>query len=313
MADARRWPALEIHSAEVDLTGELGGTIAAALYDYDPLAIQDLIPPPLPPGGLWDPTAPPPPEPPPTPIAWRVCFQDATTRDAACDAVAALGLAVTVAQVDLPDDDWVARSQAALTAVRAGRFIVAPPWDLPASPPEGVCVLVIEPSMGFGTGHHQTTRLCLDLLSAVPVAGRTVLDLGTGSGVLAMAASMLGAGDVLALDIDADAIAAARRSAALNALPGPVRFETRDVFADAPPPADVVLANLTGAMLIRSAAALAGMVRAGGTLVVSGFMAYERPEVEAALDAFDVVSRGREDEWCAAVLRRRQARLPDRH
>lgn len=305
MAEPRRWPTLEIHSAEVDLTGDLGGTIAAVLSDFDPLAIEDLIPPPLPPGGLWDPTAPPPPDPPPTVIAWRVSFADAATRDAAGQAVAGLGLDVTVTPVDLPDDDWVARSQAALTAVRAGRFIVAPPWDLPAAPPEGVHVLVIEPSMGFGTGHHQTTRLCLDLLGTLAVEGRTVLDLGTGSGVLAMAASRLGARDVLGLDIDADAVAAARRSAALNTLPGPLRLDTRDAFVDAPAPADVVLANLTGAMLIRSAAAIAGMVVEGGTLVVSGFMAYERAGVEAALDAFDVVTRGQEDEWCAAVLRRR--------
>lgn len=305
MAEPRRWPALDIRSADVDETGEIGGLVAAALADCAPLAIQDLIPPPLPPGGLWDPTAPPPQEPPPTPIAWRVCFADVAGREAAAAAVRALALGLTIDPVDLPDDDWVARSQASLTAIRAGRFIVAPPWDLPAAPPADAHVLVIEPSMGFGTGHHQTTRLCLDALSGLPVAGRSVLDLGTGSGVLAMAASLLGARDVRAVDIDGDAIAAAVRSAALNTLPTPVAFATADVFVTPPAPADVVLANLTGAMLIRSAAAIGALVVPGGTLVISGFMADERPGVEAALDACEVVARHAEDEWCAAVLRRR--------
>lgn len=305
MADARLWPALEIHSVEIDRTGALGDAIAAALSDFEPLAIQDLIPPPLPPGGLWDPTAPPPADAPPTPVAWRACFAEATARDAAREAVLALGLDLTVAAVDLPDDDWVARSQAALTAVAAGRFIVAPPWDVPAAPSPGTHVLVIEPSMGFGTGHHQTTRLCLEALSTLPVTGRSVLDLGTGSGVLAMAAAVLGTRDVRGVDIDADAIAAAARSAALNTLPVPVHFDTADVFVTPPPAADLVLANLTGAMLIRSADAITAMVMPHGTLVISGFMAYERPGVERAFPAFDVAARGQEDEWCSAVLTRR--------
>ena len=305
MAEPRRWPAVEVRSAAIDEGGALGDAVAATLHDHAPLAVQDLIPPPLPPGGLWDPTAPPPPEPPATPLAWRVCFGDVETRDRAAAAIEALGIGLSVERVDLPDDDWVARSQQSLTAIAAGRFIVAPPWDLPAAPPAGVHVLVIEPSMGFGTGHHQTTRLCLAAMSALPFEGRTVLDMGTGSGVLAMAASVLGARGVRGVDIDADAIEAAVRSAALNTLPTPVAFDTADVFAVPSAPVDVVLANLTGAMLIRAAAPLAAMVVPGGTLVVSGFMHYERESVEAALDRFDVVSRTHEDEWCADVLRRR--------
>ena len=305
MAEPRRWPAVEVHSPGIDEDGALGDLVAATLHDHAPLAVQDLIPPPLPPGGLWDPTAPPPPEPPPTPLAWRICFGDVGTRDRAAEAIEALALGLSVDRVDLPDDDWVARSQQSLTAISAGRFIVAPPWDLPVAPAAGVRVLIIEPSMGFGTGHHQTTRLCLAAMSPLPFEGRTVLDVGTGSGVLAMAASVLGARDVRGVDIDADAIAAAIRSAALNTLPTPVAFDTADVFAVPSAPVDVVLANLTGAMLIRAAAPLATMVVPGGTLVVSGFMHYERDGVESALDAFDVVSRTHEDEWCADVLRRR--------
>ena len=304
MAEPRTWPALEVRSAATDPTGLVDGLVAAALDDHAPLAIEDLIPPPLPPGGLWDPTAPPTPDAPPTPVAWRVCFGSAHARDAAVESLTGLGLSLAVTALDLPDDDWVARSQAANRAVTAGRFIVAPPWDVPTPVPAGAAVIVIEPSMGFGTGHHQTTRLCLAALGRLDVAGRSVLDLGTGSGVLAMAASLAGARDTTGIDIDDDAILAARRSAAMNTLPGPVSFLTADVFSAPWPAAEVVLANLTGAMLIRTATQLASLVAPGGQLVVSGFMDYEAAGVEAALTGFAVETRDHEDDWCAFVLRR---------
>lgn len=304
MAEPRTWPALEVRSAATDPTGLVDGLVTAALDDHAPLAIEDLIPPPLPPGGLWDPTAPPTPDAPPTPVAWRVCFASTDARDAAIESLTGLGLALTVTALALPDDDWVARSQAANRAVTAGRFIVAPPWDVPSPIPPGAAVIVIEPSMGFGTGHHQTTRLCLAALGRLDVAGRSVLDLGTGSGVLAMAASLAGARDTTGIDIDDDAILAARRSAAMNLLPRPVSFLTADVFSAPWPAAEVVLANLTGAMLIRTATELASLVVPGGQLVVSGFMDYEAAGVEAALTGFGVETRDHEDEWCAFVMRR---------
>ncbi len=304
MAEPRHWPALEVRSAVTDPSGLVDGLVAAALDDHGPIAIEDLIPPPLPPGGLWDPTAPPAPEPPPTPVAWRVCFSDVAARDAALTSLAALELGLTVVALDLPDDDWVARSQAANRAVIAGRYIVAPPWDVPAPVPADHTLIVIDPSMGFGTGHHQTTRLCLRLLSDLDVAGRSVLDLGTGSGVLAMAAVLAGARESTGIDIDHDAILAAQRSAALNVLPRPVTFLTADVFTAPWPAAELVFANLTGAMLTRVATQLAALTAPGGQLIVSGFMDYERDGVETALEGFDVVSRMDEDEWCASVLRR---------
>jgi ribosomal protein L11 methyltransferase len=207
--------------------------------------------------------------------------------------------------MDLPDDDWVARSQQALPAVTAGRFVIAPPWDIPDPVPAGQQLIVIEPSMGFGTGHHATTRLCLRALGELDVTGLRALDIGTGSGVLALAAAASGAVNVVGVDIDDDAIAAARRSAALNPDLPAVDFRTGDIAALGDP-VDLVLANLTGAMLTRSTDYLARAVVPGGLLVVSGFMHDERDEVEAALTAFAVEARYDEDGWCAATLRRRQ-------
>jgi ribosomal protein L11 methyltransferase len=303
LASDRTWPALVVRASAVDETGEIEGLVILALDGCQPLAIEDLTPIPVPLGGLWDPTAPPPPQPPPAPLAWRLCFGDEADRVHAAAAIAALGRGLRLEVVDLPDEDWVARSQATLTAVSAGPFVVAPPWDAPAAVPDGHRLIVIEPSMGFGTGHHPTTRLCLRALGALDVTGQTVVDLGTGSGVLALAAALAGAGAVTGIDNDAEAVAAAERSAALNVLPRPVRFVVGEVAAPAAA-ADVVLANLTGAMLIRAADHLARRVVPGGYLVVSGFMDDERAGVETALAAtFAVEARREEEGWCALTLR----------
>lgn len=294
------WPALVLRASTIDDSEEFA---SAVLADFSPVAIQDLAERPLPPGGLWDPTYPPIPDPPPTPLHWSVCFSDADERDRAADAMREALPHLAIERVDLPDEDWAAKSQASLTAVRAGAFIVAPPWDLP---PEDVdaTVIVIEPSMGFGTGHHATTRMCLRLLSEVDVTDQIVLDLGTGSGVLSMAAALLGARSVVGVDVDQDAINSAETSAQLNTLPDTITFVVSDFRHDPPKPADLVLANLTGGMLTSSAAQIAALVRPGGQLILSGF---DHTEVEAVIGAFPGFGERRrlsEDNWIALHLQR---------
>ena len=300
----RLWPAVVIEAISLDDPPQADELLAAVLDDYAPLAIEDLAERPLPPGGLWDPTFPPIPEPPPTPLRWRVFFNDAAGRTLAMDGIRAALPQLHLAAVDVPDEDWAARSQQALTAVTAGRYVVAPPWDVPdeAAGPEGRVLIVIEPSMGFGTGHHPTTRLCLRLLSGLDVSGARVLDIGTGSGVLAMAAALSGARDVVGIDIDQDAINSAVTSAAMNPLPPVVRFEVSD-FRGAPPgPADLVIANLTGGMLRMTAPLLVSLTRPGGTLIVSGFDHSEVDAVRAAFDHLTEIERLEEASWMALRL-----------
>jgi ribosomal protein L11 methyltransferase len=297
---SRTWPALVLRASAVDDSEEL---VSGVLADFSPVAIHDLAERPLPPGGLWDPTFPPIPDPPPTPLHWNVCFDAAEVRERAAEAIRSVLPHLTVEAVDLPDEDWAARSQRSLTAVHAGRFIVAPPWDLPAEDVDAT-VIVIEPSMGFGTGHHATTRMCLRLLSDLDVSDLTVIDLGTGSGVLSMAAALSGARRVLGIDIDHDAIGSAETSARLNTLPDTITFTVADFRLAPPAPADLVLANLTGGMLISSAPGIAALVRPGGALILSGFDHTEVDAVIAAFGAFTEQRRLTEDNWIAVHAQR---------
>jgi len=298
------WPALVIRATSLDDPPHADDRIAALLDDFSPAAIEDLAERPLPPGGLWDPTYPPIPDPPPTPLHWRVFFQSDKARDHARQALLAAFPTLTLEDVDVPDEDWAARSQKSLTAVTAGAFIVAPPWDQPSDPADGITVIIIEPSMGFGTGHHATTRMCLRLLSDVDVSDLTVLDLGTGSGVLSMAAALRGARRVTGIDVDIDAIASAEASAALNPLPDTIEFRVDDFRSKPPAAADVVLANLTGGMLTSAAPVIASLARPGGLMILSGFDHTEVDAVVAAFPGFLEDTRLSEDSWIALRLSR---------
>jgi ribosomal protein L11 methyltransferase len=226
--------------------------------------------------------------------AWRVFFQSAAERDRAAEALGAAFPALSFQPLNVPDEEWAARSQESLRSIRVGNIIVAPPWDVPTT-------IVIQPSTGFGTGHHASTRLCLAALQRLELAGRSVLDIGTGSGVLAIAASRLGAADVTGIDDDADAVHAAWENLALN--PGAqVSLIEGDFRRSEISPADVILANLTGALLIDAAERLRRLVNANGRLILSGFMTHEESAVAAAYSAFSVEHRGVEDGWVGLTL-----------
>ena len=216
-------------------------------------------------------------------------FGNASVRDDALAQVGAYELVVVVA-ADVPDENWAERSQAALTPVTVGRLTIAPPWtvtdELRATAPGPI--IVILPSMGFGTGHHASTRLCLELLQRVPLQGARVLDIGTGSGVLAIAARVLGAASVVGIDFDPDAIENARENLELNDLPGGVTFMVSDIEShglSSTTRYNVLLANLTGPVLQREGAQFFDLTDPGATLIVSGFQTHERQDVHHALAA----------------------------
>ena len=304
MAERKLWPALTVR-ATLDTPAAAADLVSALIDDHSPTAIQDLTEHPLPPGGLWDPTSPPPIETSETWLEWRIFFASAADRDQAAAALRSAPFALDVICDDVSDDDWAARSQREIAAIRAGPFIVAPPWDVPSPLTAGSTLVIIEPSRGFGTGHHASTRLCLRALGDTDVRGARVLDLGTGSGVLAIAASLRGAHAVTAIDVDADAIEAARQSAALNFAIENVEWLVGD-FRDRSSPLigswDVVLANLTGGML-RSSVDRLRALSASGVLIASGFDEHERADVENALQ-MAVRAAYDEDGWIGLALTR---------
>jgi ribosomal protein L11 methyltransferase len=249
---------------------------------------------------------------------WRVFFRSPALRDAALRALAHQpGLAASA--LDVPDEDWARRSQESLRAIEAGGLVIAPPWDVPgrraedglpagASAEAGgrrtdLPVIIIEPSMGFGTGHHATTRLCLRMLQKLELRGARVLDIGTGSGVLALAAWKLGASDVVAIDNDPDALENARENIARNGAGPAIDVICDDLGGLRIQRADVVLANLTGAVLVRYAAELRSLAVEGGYLILSGFAPQDAAVVRAAFKGVQVIGEASEGDWAALSLR----------
>ena len=231
---------------------------------------------------------------------FRVFFRSPHDRDRAARAASDAFPQLDLRSAEIDDEDWARRSQADLRAVRVRRLIVAPPWDVRSD--DSAMTIVIEPSMGFGTGHHATTRLCLDLLQDRDLTGAHLIDVGTGSGVLAIAAARLGAATVLAVDNDPDALVNARENAT-RSHEERIAFTQTDLRELAPRPVDLVLANLTAGVLVRHAPALQALVAPGGTLIVSGFGPHERDDVVGAFGW----TPGREaidGEWMAISLPR---------
>jgi ribosomal protein L11 methyltransferase len=276
-------------TAALDLRWKSGGDVPAfcellyaALDDLDPIAIHDAD----------------------DDGRWRVFFRTHAARDAAAVALRDrfAERLTAIDAVDVPDEDWARRSQAGLRAVRVGRLTIAPPWDAASCADPGT-LIIIDPSTGFGTGHHETTRLCLSLLQEIDLAGRSALDVGTGSGVLAIAAARLGARIVTAIDDDPDALRNAAENATLNGARDAVSLVHADIGTFRSTAADVVTANLTGAVLVRYARALAALTAPGGTIIASGFATAEADEVADSLGG-SIERQANEGDWAAMRLRR---------
>ncbi len=211
-----------------------------------------------------------------------------------------------VRQVD--ETDWTEGWKAGYTPQRIGRVVIVPSW---LEPPHGEAddiVLRLDPGMAFGTGLHPTTRGCLALLQEVGPMPSHVLDVGSGSGILSLAALRMGAERAVCYDTDPVAVEATQRNAVANGLEG--RLDVRRgslpaVLSDRAPFA-LVLANLVAAVLVELAESLAAHVADRGTLLASGIIRARAAEVGDALSAAGFVERSRLDdgEWVSLRLER---------
>jgi ribosomal protein L11 methyltransferase len=197
-------------------------------------------------------------------------------RAAAERATASLGGSVA----EIPDQDWGESWKKGLGPIAVGRVFVRPSW-VDASAPKGAVEVVLDPGMAFGTGSHATTALCLaalsELLASAP--GASVLDVGTGSGLLAIAARKLGAGQVRGNDNDPVAVSVARENAARN---GADLELGEEPLAAIPGRFQLVVANILANTLIELADDIAAHLLPGGCAIVSGILAPQEDEVRAA-------------------------------
>ncbi|MGH8631819.1 MAG: 50S ribosomal protein L11 methyltransferase [Burkholderiales bacterium] len=226
------------------------------------------------------------------------------------DLAAALAAASKLAARSLPeyrvklldDQDWVHLTQRQFAPMRiSNRLWIVPSWH--RAPEPGAINIVLDPGLAFGTGSHPTTRLCLRWLDEWLESGQSVVDYGCGSGILAIAAAKLGASRVTGVDIDPQALQSSRYNARLNNIAAAF-ISAAD---PAPDPADVVLANILSSPLKVLAPLLAGLVRSGGRLVLSGVLAAQAEDVAQAYSAWFEMQIGAADQgWVRLEALKRQ-------
>lgn len=222
---------------------------------------------------------------------------------AAVERLVSEGVADAPDETWMADQNWNAAWEATIQPLAVGPFVIAPTWAEPPPPMADLLLLRIDPKMAFGTGYHATTRISLRLLATrVPPNGR-VLDVGTGTGVLAIAALKAGAAAAVGVDIDPWSVENARDNAVLNGVDD--RLDVRDGSADDVPERgfDLVCCNIIRAVLMPMLPALAARRAPGAPLVLSGLLATERDRFAEALAAvgLTVAEEDAEGDWWGCV------------
>ena len=208
---------------------------------------------------------------------------------------------------EIPEENWNRRWEESIESIEIGeRFVIKPSWR---SYPEGTekLVLEIDPKMSFGTGHHETTRLCLRLLERWLKSGSRVLDVGTGTGILAIAAVKLGAAAAVGIDVDDWSVSNALENVKANGLAGSVRISEASFQEFNGEQFDCVLANLSLDTISEGLHSLVGLTIQNGLLILSGFLCSDATTIEKRLAALGLAIADRLDEgdWMAVVVRRK--------
>ena len=210
------------------------------------------------------------------------------------------------ARREVDGDDWIDIWKKHFRPIHIGeRVVVCPEWIRYEKKPEEIVVL-LDSNMAFGTGEHETTSMCLELLQKYLKAGDTVIDVGCGSGILGIAAVRLGAGFAYLTDIDYVAVRSAEHNSALNGTADKTKVALSDLLENADVRGEVMLANITADILCRLSESIPKNLKEGGTLILSGIIASKLDQVKAAYGAkgLSLVQELKKGEWYALAMRR---------
>jgi ribosomal protein L11 methyltransferase len=223
--------------------------------------------------------------------------------DALPSEVSASPVEITVRPVE--DNGWLLAYREFFQPVTAGRFHIRPPWGEVADD-RSLVDLIVDPGMAFGTGHHPTTRMMLEVLSEMPPAGLSVLDAGAGSAILSVAAAKLGAASVLAVEVDSSAEENALLNIRLNGVGDRVRFVLEDGPPEGEGPFDAAVMNIVADVIIALAPRVRQALRPDAWLACSGVIDSRLDEVTRALEElrFEILEVRESGEWRAIICRR---------
>ena len=209
------------------------------------------------------------------------------------------------ARREVDGDDWIDIWKKHFRPLHIGeRVVVCPEW-IEYAPKEGEAVVRLDSNMAFGTGEHETTAMCLELLQQYLRPGDTVVDVGCGSGILGIAALLMGAGFAYMTDIDYVAVQSAAHNAALNGVDGRAKIALSDLLEDADVRGQVMTANITADILCRLAGSIPKNLCPGGALILSGIIAPKLAQVIAAYEGvgLHLVKQLQRGEWYALAFR----------
>ena len=201
------------------------------------------------------------------------------------------------------DEDWVNNWKQYYKPIQEGRVTIVPEWiDYEAK--EGEYIVKVDPGMAFGTGEHESTKMCLMLLQALGVEDKSVIDVGTGSGILALASAKLGAKFVEAYDIDDNAVKSAKENCVLNNLQDKIYVANANLLDKTTGKFDIVLANITADVLIMLSNSLGDYLKKDGIVIISGIILKRENDVKKAFEdnGFKVLQRINMGEWVAFKL-----------
>ena len=209
------------------------------------------------------------------------------------------------ARREVDGDDWIDIWKKHFRPLHIGEKVVVCPEWIEYAPKEGEAVVRLDSNMAFGTGEHETTAMCLELLQQYLRPGDTVVDVGCGSGILGIAALLMGAGFAYMTDIDYVAVQSAAHNAALNGVDGRAKIALSDLLEDADVRGQVMTANITADILCRLAGSIPKNLCPGGALILSGIIAPKLAQVIAAYEGvgLHLVKQLQRGEWYALAFR----------